>query len=1155
MAEETQHQILVIGGGIAGITATLDLENKGFTVYLVEKSPSIGGHMAQLDKTFPTLDCSICILAPKMVEVAQHGNIRVLTYSEVTEVQRLGEGKGFLVKIVRKPRYVDESACKGCRECIEKCPARVPSEFEVGIGERKAIYIPFPQSVPAVATIDKEHCLYFTKGICRVCEKVCPADAIDFNQVPEEVELEVSSIVVATGYDLLDPLLLPQYGYGKFKDVLYSLQYERLVNAAGPTGGKIIRPSNGEPPKTIVFIQCVGSRSEKEDEKQYCSQICCMYATKHSIVTKEHEPDAEVYVLYNDLNTAGKGYEEFFNRTTEEYGIKYVKGLPGEVQRDPDSGKFLLRYVDMGSNGEMKHIPADLIVLCPAVVPQGDVAKLAKALRVETDEYGFFKSADETLDVKTSVPGIFMCGACQGPKDISHSVMQAHAAAGEATSFARRPPHVEREMEYVEAPTDVSEPRIGVFVCHCGFNIARVVDVGEVVEYARALPYVTHAEDLLFSCSKDSTERIKEVIVEEKLNRVVVAACTPRTHEPLFSSVCREAGLNPYLFEMVNIREHASWVHPKQPEEATEKAKNLVRSGVAKAMLLTPLRELKVKVYPSTLVVGGSLAGLVAAKLIADVGFKVYLVSGTDELGGRFLNEYPEVPFIEADIRSRIEELVSAVKEIENIEVLQCSEVTEFKGSVGDFDVRIVDKNGLDRDLKVGTAIIAEDNVELKPKGLYGYGELEGVYTVSELFDIIQCGGAKDGEVVAFILCAGAREKRGRTYCSVTCCSEALNSALSVKELNPNSEVYMIYRDIRLPLIGEAFYNRAHELGIKFLRYGPEEEPKVYQEGVEKFVEVFDTIINMNVKLRVDKVALAVPVMAPEKNHELSSIFKVPLNEHGFFLEAHPKLRPLDFASDGLFICGPAHSPQGLHESMTQGLGAASRALSLLMQEEVLVEPLYAEVDEELCVGCGTCVSLCEYNAVKIVERASDRLVSEVNPAQCKGCGVCAAQCPSRAITMNKFTGGQMVSAIKAALLDLDPSRLKVLCFFCNWCAYAGADMAGVSRYQYPPMFEIIRAMCTGRIDPLWILYALTLGADGVVVGGCHPGDCHYISGNIKAEEMLNRVRDMLKLTKIEPERVLDLWVSAGEGKILAEELDKFAEKLTALGPNPYRRS
>jgi len=1109
MANEALHQILVIGGGITGITAALDLADKGFSVYLVERSPSIGGHMAQLDKTFPTLDCSICILAPKMVEVARHENIRLLTYSDVTKVKRLDEETGFYVKIARKPRYVDESACKGCWECIEKCPARVPSEFEVGMGERKTIYIPFPQAVPAVATIDEEHCLYFTKGICRVCEKVCPADAIDFNQALEELEVKVSSI--------------------------------------------IIRPSNGEPPKTIVFIQCVGSRSEKADEKQYCSQICCMYATKHSIVTKEHEPDAEVYVLYNDLNTAGKGYEEFYKRTMEEFGIKYVKGLPGEVQWDPDSGRLLLRYVDIVSNGEMKHIPADLVVLCPAVVPQGDVAKLAKALRVETDESGFFKSADNTLDVETSVPGIFVCGACQEPKDISHSVMQAHAAAAEATSFAGRPPSVSREMEYVEAPTDVSEPRIGVFVCHCGFNIAGVVDVVEVKEYARGLPYVTHAEDLLFACSKDSTERIKEVIVEGGLNRVVVAACTPRTHEPLFSSVCREAGLNPYLFEMVNIREHASWVHSKQPEMATEKAKHLVRAGVAKAMLLAPLRDLKVKVAPSTLVVGGSVAGLVAAKLIADVGFKVYLVSGSDELGSKFLNEYPKVPFNRVDVHSWLEELVNAVKESENIEILPCSEVTEFKGSVGDFNIRIVDENGATRDLAVGTTIIAEETVELNPKGLYGYGELEGVYTVSELLEVIKCGGLKDGEAVAFVLCAGAREELGRTYCSITCCSEALDSALTVKELSPNSEVYVIYRDIRLPPMGEVFYNRARELGIKFLRYGPEEEPKVSQEGEEKFVEVFDKTINMKVKICADKVALAVPVISSEKNHELSSIFKVPLNEYGFFLEVHPKLRPLDFASDGLFICGPAHSPQGLHESITQGLGAASRSLSLLMQEELLIEPLYAEVDEELCVGCGTCVSLCEYNAVRIVERAPDRLVSEVDPAQCKGCGVCAAQCPSRAITMNKFTGGQIVPAIKAALSGLDPSKLRVTCFFCNWCAYAGADMAGVSRYQYPPIFEIIRVMCTGRIDPLWILYALTLGADGVVIGGCHPGDCHYISGNIRAEEMLNRVREMLIRTKIEPERVLDLWVSAGEGKILADELGKFAEKLKALGPNPYK--
>ncbi|MCD6263424.1 hydrogenase iron-sulfur subunit [Candidatus Bathyarchaeota archaeon] len=1142
------NHVLVIGGGIAGITAALDLADKGFMVYLVEKSPSIGGHMAQLDKTFPTLDCSICILAPKMVEVARHPNIRLLTYSEVEKVERSADGASFTVKIIKKPRYVDETKCVGCGLCTEKCPVRVKSEFEAGLGERKAIYIPFPQAVPKVATIDENVCLHLTKGVCGVCEKVCPAGAVNYDQKAEELSIEVSSIIVATGYNLLDPSSLAQYGFGRFPDVLTSLQYERLMNAAGPTGGHIVKISDGSKPDKIYFIQCVGSRSEKPKRKSYCSQVCCMYATKQAIVTKEHEPEIDVNILYNDLRVAGKGYEALVERAKEEFKINYIKGLPGEVRLDPLTGRLVVRYMDM-SSGEITEEQTDLVVLCPAMIPAEGSETLAKKLGIDLNEFGFFNSSDPLSNVKTNIPGIFICGCSQGPKDISHSVIQAHAAAAEAIlrSIPSNPQAglKEKGKSEVSEAFSMAEPRIGVFVCHCGLNIANVVDVKEVTEYAKTLPNVVYAEDLMYACSKDGTERIKEAIVREKLNRVVVASCTPTTHAPLFRSICKEAGLNPYLFEMVNIREHDSWVHSKYPEEATEKAKDLIRMGVAKAALLEPLEELSTSVTPTALIVGGSVAGLVAAKVIADAGYKVLLVEKTKKLGGMFLSEYPNIPFSEVDVRPELEKLVEAVEGHKNIEVFLSSTPTEFKGSIGNFEVLIKSNSGENRQVKVGVIILSPDALEVSPEDVYGYGKEDSVYSVHEFRRMIEPGSFKEGETIGYIIYGGSER----------CCAEALDSALEVKKSNPSTNVYVFYEDIRLPLEGEKFYREAREQGIVFIRFDGRSKPRIYTEKGRKFVEAYDLTLHQRFSFPVDKIVLSLPLVAPEENRELSSTFKVPLNDEGFFLEVHPKMRPIDFSSDGLFMAGTAHSPQSLTEAYVQGLAAASRALTPLILKELTVEPLIAVVDDERCVGCGTCVSLCEYNAPRMVQSTSGRIVAEIDPMLCKGCGICAARCPARAIEVKGFTRAQTMAMIRAALATPSPPDIpKVIAFLCNWCAYAGANTAGVSRFQYPPSIRIIRMMCSGMVDPLYVLYAFMQGADGVMIGGCKEADCHYVSGNLEAEKTMDKIREMLKTTMIDPERLLNIWISAGEGNIFAEKVKEFTEKLKSLGPSPYKR-
>ena len=1144
--ETTTGNILVIGGGVAGITASLELAEKGFKVYLVEKEPSIGGRMAQLDKTFPTLDCSICILGPKMVDVSRHPNIELLTYSEIVDVKPVKNGSAFKVKILKKPRYVDEEKCTGCRRCEEKCPTKVPSEFEERIGLRKAIYIPFPQAVPNVATIDKDHCLYFTKGICRVCEKVCPANAINFDQKPQELVVEVASIIVATGFSLLDPSILPQYGYGKFKDVITSLQYERLMNAAGPTGGEIVRPSDKTHPKRIAIIQCVGSRNKKI--KDYCSQICCMYATKQAIVTKEHDPNIDVFIFYNDLNAPGKGHEDLLRRASEEYGIKYVKGLPSEVLWDDKSKKLLIRYADLPS-GEIKSIDVDLVVLCPAVVPREDTPKLAEILGVELNEFGFFKSTG-SIPVNTNVPGIYVCGACQNPKDISHSVMQALAAAAQAASRVK---HVNRQKSTLSKEDLVreekeldQEPRIGVFVCHCGLNIAAVVDVKAVVEEAKNLDNVVHAEDLMFACSKDGTERIKEAIKKYGLNRVIVASCTPRTHESLFRAICEEAGLNPYLFEMVNIREQVAWVHKNYPEEATEKAKELVRMAVAKARLLEPLKRMEIEVTPAALVIGGTISGLIVAKSIADSGFKTYLVESRGEIGY-------DLHLYGYDERTKwISDLINSIREHKNIELLSSTKIEDLKGSIGNFSVKL-NQNGANKEIKVGTIVVATGAEEFKPMGLYGYGKFNNVYTLTEFQQIDS--NVKNGETIVFILCVGTGENFDRAYCSTVCCEKTLREAIKIKNKHPKLDVYVLYRDIRLPVKGEKLYRQARELGIFFIRYNLDKIPEVRQENGKLIVNAYDITSHVDLEILADKVVLATPIVPPEENRELASKLKVPLNSHGFFLEAHPKLRPVDFATDGIFLCGLAYGPQRLDESIYQALAAASRALTTLMRGKVITEAIIADVNPELCTGCGRCVNVCEFGAIKLEFTSNKQLVAKVDPLLCKGCGSCSVECPAKAITMHHFRTDQILNMLRAAFeKPLPRDRVKIIAFFCNWCGYAAADMAGVSRYEYPPAVEIIRVMCSARVDPLHILYAFLLGADGVLIVGCHPGDCHYISGNLRAEERISRVKEWLKSVGLEPERVRLEWASAGEGLRLAKIIEEFTHQIEELGINPLRR-
>ena len=1135
-----KKQVLIIGAGVAGIQAALDLANMGEQVILIESNPSIGGRMAQLDKTFPTNDCSICILAPKMVECARHPNITLYAFAELEDMKSCGDY--FEVKIKRKQRYVDEKKCTGCGICAQNCPVEVPNEFDMNLRMRAAIYIPFPQAVPNVATIDKEVCIE-----CRICERMCQAKAINLDAPPEGeiLDFKVYSIIVATGFQLFDPSEITQFGYKRYANVMTSLEFERLMCASGPTGGQIIRLADGKKPHSILFIQCVGSRSEKY--KPYCSRICCMYATKEAIITKEHDPYIDITILYNDLRAYGKGFNEYIDRARDEYKIKYVKALPQKIDEDPLTKNLHVFYenVDTG-NYEEKIV--DLVILCPAIVPNDDTKKIADKLGLNLDNNGFFKSRDELNRTETRIPGIYLIGACSGPKDIPESVTEASSGALKAILQKREiinQKKLQSKTSQDQTSQLISEPRIGVFICHCGTNIGGFINIPEVVEYVRTLPNVIFVRDTLYTCSEDSQVLIKEAIKEHNLNRIVVASCTPRTHEPLFRNTCSEAGLNQYLVEMANIREQVSWVHMNEPYLATEKAKDLIRMAIYRAKYLEPQENIQTEVVPSALVIGGGIGGMLAALDIAKKDFQVYLVEKKETLGGMLRNLYILAQNGEL-ANTIIQPLINEVNAHPKIEVLTSTTIFDITGSIGNFEI-LINNESNQRTLKVGVIIVAIGAEEFKPTGLFGYGQIPQVKTLLEYEEILQKKKLKELSSIVMLLCAGAREPGDIEYCSAICCLNALNNAILTKKEFPEIEIFVLYRDINVTGDEEKVYRKAREMGIQFIRYDREKKPEVQQEEGKIKVVVYNTLTKQDICIKTDWLILATPIIPPKEIDSISKLLKVPLSESGFFLEAHIKHRPLDFATEGIFVCGTCHSPKLVPETIAQAHGAAAHALIPLFNSIVESDALIAVVDRERCVGCEICELNCPYGAAKVIEIEKNEFKSQINPSLCKGCGVCAAGCPVNAITIKNFGDIHINSMIEASLENYDPNEPRVIVFLCNWCSYAGADNAGVSRLQYPPNIRPIRVMCSGRVSIQHILTAFLHGADGVLVTGCHLGDCHYISGNYKTERRVALAKDLLKIAGIDPERLRLEWISASEGNKFAKIMADFTQMIKTL--------
>jgi len=1004
--------VLIVGGGIAGIQASLDLAESGYYVYLVEQSPAIGGVMSQLDKTFPTNDCSLCILSPKLVECGRHRNIKIFTNAHVSGIE--GTPGNFSVSIIQKPRYVNEDRCVGCGVCAEKCPVKVLDSFNEGLNERKAIYVKYPQAVPLVYTIDAEHCLYFTKGKCRLCERFCESKAIEYEQKEKQITITIGAIVLAPGFDEFDAQQIANYGYGLYPNVITSIEFERILSASGPYQGAIVRPSDKTHPKKIAWIQCVGSR-DTICGNGYCSSVCCMYATKEAIIAKEHESEIEPTIYYIDIRAQGKGFDTYFERAQKEYGVRYIRSMISRVSERPKTRNLELTYID--EKGGIQEEEFELVILSLGLRPSKSTRELCEKLGVKLNEYGFC-ATHPFSPLATSKPGIFVCGPFQSPKDIPETIAQASgAAAYSAALLSRAKETLNTTKEYPEE-IDVSgqEPRIGVFVCHCGINIGGVVNVPEVAEYARGLEGVVFAMENLYTCSQDAQEKIKEVIKEHKLNRVVVASCSPRTHEPLFQETIREAGLNKYLFEMANIRDQCSWVHMHNKEEATQKAKDQVKMIVAKSRLLESLEAPIEKVIKKGLIIGGGLAGMTAALNLAQQGFETFLIEKSDTLGGNLKNLYFTITG--NDPQELLKNTIKEVEENPLIHVVTNAQIKEITGYVGNFKSRIEiaasSSDAKEVELEHGVVIVATGGEESKPEGEYLYGQDKRVITQLELEERLSAPHTQLSTLnsIAMIQCVGSRIPE-RPYCSRICCQDAIKNALHLKEKNPNVEIYILYRDIRTYGFTEEYYRKARQKGIIFIRYDLENKPEVSMDEGSLKITVTDLFLGKTLVLFPELLVLSSAVI-PRENEQLAKMLKVPLSEGGFFLEAHAKLRPVDFATDGIFLCGMAHFPKTIDETISQAAAAAARASIVISHDVITVVPIVSTVDQKTCVGCGLCESLCPYNAIRLEPWPEGGEKAFTISASCKGCGVCAASCPQHAIKMNHFTDSEISSQIGA---------------------------------------------------------------------------------------------------------------------------------------------
>jgi heterodisulfide reductase subunit A-like polyferredoxin len=941
------------------------------------------------------------VLGPSsVVEAIGQGNEAAISIDRYLNNQDLYKGRGRKEKVIKNLRggREEQPRVQMRKSPVNKC-VRDFREIELGYTENDAVR-------------EAKRCLSCSIcSECMQCVKACEADAINHEMKGKTLELNVGSIILAPGYDIFDARIRSEYGYGRYPNVLNALEFECILSASGPYQGHVVRPSDKKEPKKIAWIQCVGSRDDFYGNN-YCSSVCCVYAIKEAVMAKEHDPNIKPTIFMIDMRTFSKGFERYYNRAEKEYGVRFIRCRISCVKEETQTRNLHIRYETEA--GKLKEEEFDMVILSVGFTAKERMKELAGKIDVKLNDFGFCKT-NEFNPIDTTRKGIFACGSFSGPKDIPETVMTGSAAAAKASSIITSERYTKTEKKIYPKEIDVSheKPRIGLFICHCGINIGAYVDVHSLVKYTKTLPHIVYAEENLYTCSEDTQRNIIEKIKKYKLNRIVVASCTPRTHEPLFQVTIQEAGLNPHLLEMANIRDQCSWVHMDNPKDATHKAKDLIRMAIAKAVLLEPIPSVELDVIQKALIIGGGLAGMTTALTIADQGFEVFLVEKEKELGGNLKNIYYTLEG--QDVQTYMENLIEKVEKHPKIKVYKKAKLEKVEGYVGNFITTL--KNGTTKlTVNHGVIIVATGAEEFKPNE-YLFGKDKRVMTQLELEKKITKGQDFGKKTIVMMQCVGSREDQ-RPYCSRICCTDAVKNALKIKEKYHGTEIFILYRDMRTYGFKETYYEKAREKGVIFVRYNKDMKPKVKKGKKYLEIEIKELLINETLKIYADYLILSTAIIPRKGNVKLAQKLKVPLDEDNFFLEAHVKLRPVDFATEGIFLAGTAHSPKSIGETIFQAYAAASRTLTIISKNKYYTDVPIAVINEDLCCGCSICETTCPYGAIEMItklKKGKKIKVSRIIEGACKGCGICTVACPSCAIEQKGFKQDQISSMICAA--------------------------------------------------------------------------------------------------------------------------------------------
>ena len=992
--------VLVIGGGVGGIRAALDLAESRRNVLLIDKSYAIGGLMTQLDRTFPTNNCDLCTVSPYLSQGARERHLEIKPMTRLTRLE--GEAGAFSATLVTEPRYIDLGKCTACGECAKHFPEAV--RFTPGLDPRAPTCMRYPQATPYAFSIDMSKI-----SDIQALKAVCRADAILADDLSCEAVIEVGSVVLSVGADLFDPAVLDNYGGGKFDNVVTGLEYERIMSASGPFQGNLVRKSDGTRPKKVAWIQCVGSRGINKADVSYCSGVCCMYALKEAMVTRERfGEDIETTIFFMDMRTHGKDYELFFNRARDEYRIRMIRSRPHSIVEKTDTKNLSITYA-LEDKPVQETEEFDMVVLSTGFRVGEETRHLAENLGIDLNPHDF-AATDHFNPVMTSKPGVYVCGVYESPKDIPETMVQASAAAAMAASDLPVTAAALNGEDLFPPERDVTgqEPKIGVFVCDCGFEIGGVLDVETLLKSALTHPDVVVAQAVGYGCSSESMAKIEAMIMDNNLNRVVIGGCSPRTHETKFQDLLRRVGLNKYLVELVNLRDQNTWTHMNEPERAQTKAVKLLQVGIAGVRKNHPLRDHTLPMSQNALVVGGGVTGMTAALRLADQGIKTYIVERAPALGGlaRSLRKTIEGD----DVPGFVQGLVEKVTAHENIQVLTRSIIVDHTGMPGLF------KTGIQTGVRMnymqinhGVTILATGALAHRP-GQYGLGALNNVMTQLDMDSLLvdDPEKIKAMEQVVMIQCVGSREE-GNPNCSRICCQAAVKNALKVKAISPGTQVFVLYRDMRTYGFLEDYYRQARDMGVKFIRFSLETRPSVKENDGVLAVQAHDFILGSDIEIAADCVVLSTGLIADDETTEdLALMFHLPRTVDNYFLEDHVKLRPVDMAQRGFFLAGTAHSPKVIRECITQAQAAAGRAQTLLAKKEINLGACVAKVDTKKCASCLVCVRACPFDVPFINAEG----VSQIDADKCHGCGICAGDCPAKAIQLLAYEDDQILAKL-----------------------------------------------------------------------------------------------------------------------------------------------